>query len=115
LKNLMKYGDYCAKIEYSPEDHCFFGWLMGINDSISFEGQSITELESSFKEAVDDYIDLCERMGKEPEKTYKGSFNVRIKPELHKKLDLMAASKGTSINKMIELAVENMPMKIDQD
>lgn len=111
MKNLMKYGDYSAKIEYSEEDSCFFGSIIGINDSISFEGQSIAELEASFKEAVDDYLDLCKRLGKNPEKTYKGSFNVRIKPELHKSLALMAASRGVSLNKLIEGAIENMVKK----
>ena len=105
MKNLMQYNDYFAKVEYSDEDKCFFGTILGIADSISFEGESIEELQKSFKEAVEDYVDMCKRLKKEPEKTYKGSFNVRIDPELHKQAALQAAAKGLTLNKLVESAI----------
>lgn len=112
MKNLMKYKEYNAKIEYSTEDACFYGIIQGINDAISFEGQSIEELNINFKEAVDDYISLCKRMNIDPEKTYKGSFNIRIKPELHKKAALLAASDGITLNKWIENTIEKNILNI---
>ncbi len=111
MKNLLEYNGYYAKIEYSDEDSCFFGTFVDINDSISFEGQNIKELKAAFVEAVEDYLDMCKRIGKEPEKSYKGSFNVRIDPELHKKAVLLAASKGVSLNSVIETAIENEVLK----
>ncbi len=102
----MQYNGYNAKVEYSDEDKCFFGVIIGINDSISFEGQSIEELKEAFKEAVEDYLDMCKRLSKEPEKTYKGSFNVRINPMLHKQAALVAAANGLTLNKLVEAAVE---------
>ena len=111
MKNLLEYNGYYAKIEYSDEDNCFFGTIVDINDSISFEGQNIKELKAAFTEAVEDYLDMCKRIGKEPEKSYKGSFNVRIDPELHKKAVLLAASKGVSLNSIIETAIEHEVLK----
>jgi len=50
---------------------------------------------------------MCERMGKEPQKFYKGSFNVRISPEAHKKAVILASSKGISLNQFVEKAISN--------
>ena len=102
----MEYKGYYAYIEYSAEDNCFFGTIAGIADVISFEGNSIDELRTAFTEAVEDYLDLCKRQGKEPQKAYKGSFNVRIDPELHKRAVILAASSGISLNQLVEKAVE---------
>lgn len=105
MKNLMEYKGYYAKIEYSARDEVFFGTIEGINDTISFEGVNTTELKKAFHEAVEDYLDMCKRHGKEPQKSYKGSFNVRIDPELHKKAAIEAMSKGTSLNQFVESAI----------
>jgi predicted HicB family RNase H-like nuclease len=105
MKNLMEYKGYFAKIEYSAKDEVFFGTIEGINDTVSFEGTSTAKLKTAFREAVEDYLDMCQRYGKEPQKTYKGSFNVRINPELHKKAAILAASKGTSLNQFVEAAI----------
>ena len=101
MKNLMEYKDYYAKIEYSSENDIFVGSIIGIDDSITFEGKSISELKKSFHEAVDDYLDMCQKIGKEPKKYYKGSFNVRISPEVHRRADLLAKSKKMSLNMFI--------------
>lgn len=105
MKNLMEYKEYFAKIEFSAKDEVFFGIIEGINDTVSFEGASINELKAAFHEAVEDYLDMCLRYGKEPQKTYKGSFNVRINPALHKKAAILAASQGTSLNQFVESAI----------
>ena len=105
MKNMMEYKGYYARIEYSDEDNRFFGAIAGIADVISFEGNSTAELKEAFIEAVEDYIDLCKRHGKEPQKAYKGSFNVRIDPELHKRAMLTALSDNISLNQLVERAV----------
>jgi len=98
----MEYKDYYAKIEYSSDDDLFFGSIIGINDSITFEGKSIEELRIAFQEAVDDYLDMCRKIGKEPQKVYKGSFNVRISPEVHRKADLLARSNNRSTSHFLK-------------
>lgn len=105
MKNLMEHKGYFAKIEYSTDDACFFGTLIGINDAISFEGECAKSLKEAFIEAIDDYLDICKRIGKVAEKPYKGSFNVRISPDLHKKAVLTAASQKTTLNKITEKAL----------
>ena len=107
MKNMMEYKGYYAHIEYSDEDNCFFGTIAGIADVVSFEGNSTEELKEAFIEAVEDYLDICKRQGKEPQKAYKGSFNVRINPELHKRAVLTATADGISLNQLVEKAVEN--------
>ena len=105
MKNMMEHNGYYARIEYSEEDQCFFGEIAGITDVISFEGENIDELKMAFAEAVEDYLNLCRQQGKEPQKLYKGSFNVRINPELHKRAAILAASDGISLNQLVEKAV----------
>lgn len=107
MKNLMEYKGYFAKVGYSSDDDIFFGTIEGIIDSVSFEGESVVELKQDFHEAVNDYLDMCEKMGKEPQKFYKGSFNVRISPEAHKKAVTLASSKGISLNQFVEKAISN--------
>lgn len=107
MKNMMEYKGYYAHIEYSDEDNCFFGTIAGIADVVSFEGNSTEELKEAFIEAVEDYLHICKRQGKEPQKAYKGSFNVRINPELHKRAVLAATADGISLNQLVEKAVKN--------
>ncbi len=107
MKNFMEYKGYFARIEYSDKDDIFYGVIEGINDSISFEGEGRDELKAAFHEAVDDYLDMCSRYGKEPQKMYKGSFNVRIEPDLHKKAAIIASSQNISLNQFVESAISD--------
>lgn len=82
MNNTFEYKGYIGSIEFSEEDALFFGKVMGIRSLISYEGENADELISDFHSAVDDYLAVCEAEGREPEKAYKGSFNIRISPEL---------------------------------
>ena len=104
----MAYRSYFAAIQYSAEDEVFYGRVIGLNDSISFEGSTVRELKRGFKEAVDDYLETCKRIGKEPEKTYKGSFNVRIPAELHKKAARYAVNKNMTLNDFVRYAIDKV-------
>ncbi len=106
MKNILEYKGYYAKVEYSSEDKVLFGKIEGINDLVNFESDSTEGIEKEFREAVDDYLEFCKEVGKEPDKVYKGTFNVRITPELHKKAALIALKNGDSLNRTIEKALE---------
>ena len=106
MKDVLEYKSYYATIHYSAEDEIFYGKLIGVNDLISFEGVSVIEIKEAFREAVDDYIETCRELGKEAEKPYKGSFNVRIPSDLHKQAVIQAASKNMSLNDFVRLAID---------
>lgn len=106
MKNYFEYKNYIGKVEMSAEDGIFFGKIHGINDLVTFEGENFTELKKAFMEAVDDYLELCRECEKEPQKAYKGQFNVRISPELHKKLAVKAIKEDLSLNQIVEDACD---------
>ncbi len=86
MNNILQYKSYYASVHFSAGDEVFYGTILGINDLVSFEGSSVKELKKAFKDAVEDYLETCLAIGKVPEKTYKGTFNVRVPVTLHKKL-----------------------------
>ncbi len=75
-----------AAWNFQEEDGLFYGKVMGIRSLISYEGETAKELLEDFHGAVDDYLETCVAEGRQPEVAYKGRFNVRISPELHKRL-----------------------------
>ena len=105
--SLMEYNGYHAKIDYDQDDQIFVGHVIGINDSISFHGGSVKELTREFRNAVENYLEYCKKAKKEPDKEYKGSFNIRIKPEQHRKLALHAANEGITINQLVARAIDD--------
>ena len=105
MNNTMEYKGYVGSVEFSEEDGVLFGKVLGIRALISYEGESGKELLADFHSAVDDYLSLCAEKNIEPERAYKGSFNVRISPELHKKIAVCAASQQISLNSFVENAL----------
>ena len=98
MNNMLAYNNYAARIEYSSEDECFIGHIAGIKDVVGFHGDSVVELKSSFEEAVDDYIELCNKVGKSPQKSYSGKLMLRIPPNIHAAVATAAELNGKSIN-----------------
>ena len=92
-------------IEFSEADGLFFGKVLGIRALISYEGTNAAELVADFHGAVDDYLSLCEAENSEPEKAYKGSFNIRVSPELHKQAAICAMAQQVSLNTLVEDAL----------
>ena len=72
----MNYKGYSAHIEYSEEDRCLVGHIAGITDIIGFHADTVLELQEAFEEAVDDYLETCERLDKSPQKPYSGKSEV---------------------------------------
>ncbi len=105
MKNVLEYKGYHSKIEFIAEDKVLYGKIEGINDLVSFQSGNIADIEEEFHKAVDDYLDFCKEVGKEPDKEYRGTFNVRISPELHKRLALYALKCGESLNSSVEKAI----------
>ena len=104
---LLHYKGYSAKPEYSVEDRIFYGKILGIDDLVNFMSENAGELEKEFHAAVDDYLEFCKEIGKEPQKEYKGTFNVRVSPELHKQAAVCAAMENISLNRFVENALQS--------
>jgi len=106
MTDKLLYKEFIGTVHYSTKDSVFYGKIEGINDLVTFEGETVQELKTSFEEAVEDYIELCKEVDKEPLKSFKGSFNVRIAPKLHSKAFKFASLKGTSLNQLVSEAIE---------
>lgn len=113
MSGFLEYKGYHGTVEFSAVDKILFGKVVGINSLISFEGHSIDELQKDFQGAVDEYLELCAEQGIEPEKKYKGSFNVRVSPKLHKMLMLYSAERGQTLNATVEEALQEYMDKPD--
>lgn len=105
MENTLQYKGYFTNITFSANDKVLHGKIEGIDDLVTFESESLIEIEEEFHNAVDDYLSFCEEMGKEPSKTYKGTFNVRIAPDLHRAIAINASKNGISLNQAVEKAI----------
>ena len=106
MKDMMAYKGYYGSVHYGDEDQIFHGKIEFIRSLVSYEGMDVKSLRTVFEEAVDDYLELCEKEGKVPDTTFKGSFNVRTGPDLHRKAVLFAKSKGKNLNSIVTDALE---------
>jgi len=106
MTDRIKYKDFIGSVHYSAEDEVFYGKIEGVNDLVTFEGNTVVKLKKAFKEAVNDYLELCEETGKQIFKSFKGSFNVRVNPELHSKAFELAILEGKTLNQFIREAIE---------
>lgn len=114
MDNVLKYKNYSARIEYSAEDHVLYGKIEGIADLVNFESETVEGVEDAFHEAVDDYLTFCAEIGKTPDREYKGTFNVRVSPQLHAQLDRAAHDQGISMNQFIEKALSEYLIQLER-
>ena len=105
MSHYMNYKSYIGTVEYSSEGDCLYGKVLGLKGMFSYEGQSIAELKEDFHHAVDEYLSFCKQKGIQPEKSFKGSFNVRVTPELHRMATIKADEKNGSLNTFVAMAL----------
>lgn len=106
MSSVMEYNGYHAKVEYDDKDNIFVGTVLGLNDTLAFHGKSVDELRNSFKNCIEDYIDLCKEIGKQPEKEFRGVFNIRISPESHREAAIEAAKDGVTMNQFVADSID---------
>ena len=92
--SMLEYKGYLGTVEYSAEDHCLYGKLAYIRDLVNYEATTVSKLEKEFRSAVDAYLKQCAELGREPNTPFKGSFNVRTGPELHRAITIAAGDKS---------------------
>jgi len=108
----MTYKGYPARIEYSSEDECFIGHIVGIRDIVGFHAESVAELRTAFQESVEDYLETCAQLGKAPQKSFSGRLMLRIAPEVHAAVASAAKINGMSINQWAAHCLEQHSRRI---
>ncbi len=100
--DVMTYKGHSARVRFDAEDNIFVGRVAGINDVVGFHADNVSDLVRSFHEAVDDYIAVCQVVGKPAEKSYSGKLMLRVKPEVHARAARAAELAGKSMNQWSE-------------
>src|SRR5690606_20141612 len=108
MKDYLEYKGYLGSVNFSAEDKVFYGKLEGISDLVNFEADNVKELGAGFKEADNDYLETCKELGKDPDKTYKGDFNVRVPGSVHRKISRLAVKKGLKLNAPVQRSLDAM-------
>lgn len=105
MSTMLEYKGYLGSVEYSNADEVFHGRLEFIRDLVTYEGTDAKGLKAAFREAVDDYLELCKAEGRKPDVPLKGSFNVRPGRELHRRAMLYAMREGVALNTVVSDAL----------
>jgi predicted HicB family RNase H-like nuclease len=101
MKDLMQYEGYYGSVHFDDEDLVFHGKIEFIRALVTYEATDAKGLKKAFEEAVEDYLAMCRSQKIEPEIPFKGSLNVRLGPELHRRVAIAAEQHHLSINKFI--------------
>ncbi len=102
---VLKYKGYVGTAEIDMEGGVIRGKVMFARDLVTYQSDSVNQIQAEFEAAVDDYIQTCEELGREPERSFSGQFNVRIPPENHRRASIRAAEEGTNLNDLVCKAV----------
>jgi len=106
VRNVLEYKGYTGRVAFDADDRIFHGRVLGIRALIGFEGTTVEDLEKDFHAGIDDYLDMCAEKDMEPEKPFKGTFNIRLDPSLHQRLVIHAMDEGKTLNSFIKDALE---------
>ena len=104
--NMMNLDGFSAKIEYDAELDVFRGEILGLSGGADFYGKNPKELRTEFKKSLQVFLEVCREKGIEPRRNYSGKFNLRISPDLHEKLAIVAQAEGKSINTLAQEALQ---------
>ena len=104
MEDYLKHKNYFGSVQFSADDNILYGKIIGINDLVTYEAESVEELKSAFIEGVEDYLETCEEIGKEPNKFFKGVFNVRTSRAVHAYLSILADRKKMKMNEIVNKA-----------
>jgi predicted HicB family RNase H-like nuclease len=103
---MMQYKGYKASVQFDDEAKILHGEVLGLRDVVTFQADSVSELEKAFHDSVDDYLEFCKERGEEPERPYSGKFLLRLDPSLHRQVDVAAAAAGQSVNAWVANILE---------
>lgn len=82
MNNIIEYKGFIGSAEFSEEDGVFFGKILGIRSLVSYEGKDKQSLYQDFRDAVDDYLSVCELKEKKAESPLLSELSKAGKPRL---------------------------------
>ena len=103
---MMEYKGYVGRVEFDDNGAIFHGEVVNTRDVITFQGATVKELQTAFRESVEDYLAFCKARNEEPEKPYSGQFITRVSPTLHRKISIAASFAGKSLNAWVAEQLE---------
>jgi predicted HicB family RNase H-like nuclease len=98
---MLRYKGYTGQVNFDPDADIFHGEVIDTRDVITFQGRNVKEIKKAFRDSIDDYLEFCESRREKPDKPFSGKFVLRLTPELHHKVYLMAIQSGKSLNSWI--------------
>jgi len=98
---MMEYKGYVGKVEFDEEAGILHGEVVGIRDVVTFQGESVSEVEQAFRDSVDDYLAFCKERKEKPDKPCSGKFLVRVSSDLHRRINVLAGVTGKSLNSVV--------------
>jgi predicted HicB family RNase H-like nuclease len=98
---MLRYKGYTGQVNFDPDAEIFHGEVIDTRDVITFQGRDVKEIKKAFRDSIDDYLEFCESRQEKPDKPFSGKFVLRLTPELHHKVYLMAIQSGKSLNSWI--------------
>lgn len=99
---MLEYKGYVGYAEFDDESDIFYGEVINTRDVITFQDTSVRELNKSFKDSVDDYLEFCKSRNEKPDKPFSGTFNLRLDPELHREAFIKEKKSGCSLNSWVK-------------
>jgi predicted HicB family RNase H-like nuclease len=112
---MIRYKGYIGVMAVDPDANLIHGDVVGLRDVITFQGRTVAEARQAFEDSVDDYLNWCAELGRQPEKPFNGKIMLRVAPAIHRSLSLLAESRSTSINSLAVEALEQLTRKFDSE
>jgi len=103
---MLKYKGYTGHVEFDDEAGIFHGEVLDTRDVITFQGMTVEEIQTAFRDSVDDYLEFCAKRGEKPDRPFSGKFILRLPPEVHHRIFLKAVESGKSLNKWVVETLE---------
>ena len=98
---MLSYKGYSGHAEYDDEAGLFHGEVLDTRDVVTFQGRSVEEIETAFRESIDDYLEFCAERGEAPDKPFSGKLMLRLPKEVHREVHVRAKREGKSLNQYV--------------
>jgi predicted HicB family RNase H-like nuclease len=98
---MLEYKGYHGRIEFDEQAGIFHGDVLDLRDVVTFQGKSVDEIMTAFRDSIDDYLEFCEGRGESPDKPFTGKLMLRLPTDVHRRVYLSAKKEGKSLNEYI--------------